>query len=432
MPTLISAAALAHVFPEGQKITGFKLKYDCEPDPALLSADSFTVTDSSLVPDLPAAKVTILSVHADGCQVTLETDTKEKSAWAIMNYTHDGRPNPLAPPLNRDKPVKNGSPKGSRKALGEPDPKKMGYTGSKPLHIEVSQMTELKTMDGQAIPPCRTVCEQLDCPETARFKLCQYKDLPYQLYIPADYSSDRSYPLVLFIPDASARCTDPDIPLRQGIGGVVWTSPEDQSKHPCFVVCPVFRPEELLTHDDFTCLPRLYTVKDLLDDVTAHYNIDTDRIYTTGQSMGCMSSCELMCTYPDYFAGAVLVAGQWDPARCGKTMADKNLWILVSENDLKAHPGMDAVTSAIEENGGTVKRLLWDGSAPAELDEQVHEALKTPANVYYTLFQGSTVVPPDEDANPGSNHMCTWRAAYQISALRDWLFTVRRSGRGAI
>ena len=424
MPTLLSVTALAHVFPEGQKITGFALEYDCEPAPAGLSAAAFTVTDRSLEPDIPAAEMTILAVRAEGRRVVLETDPKEKAAWAIMNYTHDGRPNPMGPPLNRPTPPPGGPPK----APGGPDPKKMGYTGPKPLCVEVAQTAQLTDADGGAIPPCKAVCTRLSCPETAQFELRQYKDLPYQLYIPQHYHANQSYPLVLFIPDASARCTDPTIPLRQGIGGVVWASPEDQAKHPCFVVCPVFGPEELLTHDDFTCLPRLYDVKGLLDDLASQYSIDPDRIYTTGQSMGCMSSCELMCTYPDYFAGAVLVAGQWDPARCGKAMANQNLWILVSENDLKAHPGMDAITAAIEENGGRVERLSWDGSAPERLDGQVDEALKAPANVYYTLFQGDTVVPPDENPNPGSNHMCTWRAAYQIPGVRDWLLTRRRDG----
>lgn len=426
MPKLLSATAQAQVFPEGQKITGFSLMYDCEPDPALISTEAFTIIDRSLEPNLPAAEMTVLGVRAEGRRVVLETDSGEKAAWAIMNYTHEGRPNPAGPPLSRPKPTPGGPPK----APGGPDPKKMGYTGPKPLHIEMIQRLELKALDGQSIPPCQTVCTQLSCPETERFQLRQYKDIPYHLYIPQHYRANQSYPLVLFIPDASARCTDPSIPLRQGIGGVVWASRSDQSKHPCFVVCPAFGPEELLTHDDFTCLPRLYDVKGLLDDVASQYSIDPERIYTTGQSMGCMASCELMCAYPDYFAGGLLVAGQWDPERCGTAMARQNLWIMVSENDLKAHPGMDAVTAAIEKNGGTVARLWWNASRPEELDRLAWEALDTPANVYYTVFRGDSVVPSGEDPNPGSNHTCTWRIAYQIPAVRNWLLTRRKNGGG--
>lgn len=428
MPKLLSATALAHVFPEGQKITGFTLEYDCELETAAFPSHAFTAIDCSFEPRIPAAPVTVLRTGVEGRRVTLETDPTEQTAWAIMNYTHEGEPNPLGPPICKSAPKGAGKPGAGagQKAPGGPDLKKMGYTGPKQIRIEICQAVPLMAADGRTIPPAKIDCTTLSCPETGRFEPRQFRDIPYQLYIPQHYHANQSYPLVLFISDASARCTDPTIPLRQGIGGVVWASREDQAAHPCFVVCPAFGPEELLTRDDFTCHPKLYQVKELLDDIAAQYSIDPQRIYLTGQSMGCMASCELMCTYPDYFAGALLVAGQWDPERCGKAMARQNLWIMVSENDLKAHPGMDAVTAAIEENGGTVARLWWDASRPEELNALAWDAMKAPANVYYTVFRGDTVVPQDEEPNPGANHTCTWRTAYQIPAVRSWLLKCRK------
>ena len=47
-----------------------------------------------------------------------------------------------------------------------------------------------------------------------------------------------------------------------------------------------------------------------------------------------------------------------------------NLWILVSEGDRKAYPGMTAVTDAMEKAGATVLRSRWDGTrTPEELTE---------------------------------------------------------------
>ena len=40
---------------------------------------------------------------------------------------------------------------------------------------------------------------------------------------------------------------------------------------------------------------------------------DKNRIYGTGQSMGCMMLCELNIRYPGFFGGCFLVAGQWNP-----------------------------------------------------------------------------------------------------------------------
>lgn len=441
MPKLLRTVAIAQVFPEGQKTTAFAMEYDCEIDLTGCSVDSFSVVDYSLEPQIPASRRKIIRVYTNaqpcraeagrqGRYVILETDPDQKEAFSIVTYNSHGEPDPFAPgPLGYKKPgaPEGPPPGGPPKKPGQPGPS-MGYCGPKPLRLMVSQLKRLNTTDGRTVPISEAPCTESVCAEVDRFQLFWYDDLPYNLYIPEGYDGTKAYPLVLFIPDAGGRGADTRTPMLQGIGGTVWTSPEDQAKHPCFVVCPSFGPEDVLTHDDFTCLPKLYKVKNILDEITEAYNIDRNRIYTTGQSMGCMSSCELMNTYPGYFAGALLVAGQWDPVRCGRTMWDQNLWILVSCNDLKAHPGMDAVTAAIEENGGKVARFQWDGSADGEtLNACVAEALKAEANVRYTLFEGSTVVPPGQNAGPGSNHTNTWRVAYQISALRDWLFTNRKN-----
>jgi predicted peptidase len=440
MPNLLRTLALARVFPEGEKIVAFALEYDCELQREALSPASFAVIDRSLEPDIPAKPRTITKVYRNdepataegdrpGRFVILETDPSEKEAFAITSYNAEGKPDPFGPgPASYAKP---GAPKegpgGPPKGPGGGPGPQMGYCGPKPTRILVRQLARLAAVNGGVVPMCEAPCTEVYCPEVEGFALRQFEDLPYNLYIPQDYDPQKRYPLVLFVPDAGGRGAHPRTPLIQGIGGVIWASEEDQAKHPCFVVCPNFGPAEVLTHDDFTCLPKLYKIKNVLDEVTAAYSIDMDRIYTTGQSMGCMTSCELMCTYPDYFAGAVLVAGQWDPVRCGKAMAHQNLWILVSWNDKKAHPGMDAICDAIVENGGTVARSILDGSADAAtLSLQATAALATPANVHYTLFEGDTVVPADQHPNPGSNHTNTWRVAYQIAAVRDWLFTAHK------
>lgn len=437
MPNLLSAVAIAEVFPEGQKTTAFVMEYDCAVTLPESGAKAFSVIDFSLEPQIPGVLRRITRVYTSseaarsengqpGRYLILETDTEQKEAYSIMPYDYKGNLNPFGPgDMCYQKPGEERKKGPGPKGKGGPGPH-MDYTGPKPLRLKITQLEPLTTEDGTVIPPSEIWCTASLCPEVERFRLCRYEDLPYNLYIPDHYDPSGSYPLVLFIPDAAARGTDPRVPLIQGVGGVCWTSPEDQAKHPCFVVCPAFGPDEVLTQDDFTCLPKLYKMKGMLDEITASYSIDMDRIYTTGQSMGCMSSCELMITWPDYFAGALLVAGQWDPERCGKAMWNQNLWIVVSENDWKAHPGMDAVTDAITENGGKVARFLWNARAGEQaLNTCVADAMLEPANVRYTLFEGYSVLPT-EDPESGSTHLCTWRHAYSIPALRDWLFTLHK------
>lgn len=58
--------------------------------------------------------------------------------------------------------------------------------------------------------------------------------MPYNIYLPKDYDADKAktYPMVVFIADASANINDPKAVLYQGNGAIVWATPEEQAKHP--------------------------------------------------------------------------------------------------------------------------------------------------------------------------------------------------------
>jgi predicted peptidase len=56
----------------------------------------------------------------------------------------------------------------------------------------------------------------------------------------------------------------------------------------------------------------------------------------------------------------MLVAGQWDPTKVAP-LAKNNLWIVVSQEDAKAYPGMNAITNTLEKEGGAkISRAIWD------------------------------------------------------------------------
>ena len=67
----------------------------------------------------------------------------------------------------------------------------------------------------------------------------------------------------------------------------------EQAKHPSFVVVPVFT--ETVVNDSFEHSGQIETAVRLIQSLTEQYSIDTDRIYTTGQSMGGMTSFD--CAY---------------------------------------------------------------------------------------------------------------------------------------
>lgn len=71
--------------------------------------------------------------------------------------------------------------------------------------------------------------------EVPLFKQLEYQDaetgktLKYNLYSPSDNADGKSYPLVLFMADASTPGTDVTRPLTQGYGALVWATKEWQA-----------------------------------------------------------------------------------------------------------------------------------------------------------------------------------------------------------
>jgi predicted peptidase len=162
---------------------------------------------------------------------------------------------------------------------------------------------------------------------------------------------------------------------------------------------------------------------DLVKAVASQYNLDKNRLYTTGQSMGCMASIEMLITHPGVFAAALLVAGQWDAEKMS-VLTRTNMWAVVSEGDRRAFPGMNASMAALEAAGAKISRGTWNGRASAEEFASAVRAMIAEGNpIKYTVLAKGTVVPEGLPDDGGNNHVHTWPIAYAIEGLRDWLFT---------
>jgi len=250
------------------------------------------------------------------------------------------------------------------------------------------------------------------------------RKLRYNLFVPRDYEAARSYPLVLFMHDAGATSDVTRTTLLQGLGAVVWARPEEQAKRPCFVLAPQYA--EIIADDDSTTSAMLDTTIKLVKTLAGRYSIDRKRLYTTGQSGGCMMSIAMDIKYPDFFAASLLVAGQWAPALTAP-LAKQKLWIIVSQDDDKAYPGQNAITAVLDKNGARVARAVWDGTwAPARFRAAADRIEREHAPINYVAFRTGTVIPPGQSAAGAGGHRNTWRIAYTIEPVREWLFRQHR------
>lgn len=293
--------------------------------------------------------------------------------------------------------------------------------------IGVVQVGEIAATDGEIIAPDDKVLvnDKVSRLVVDDFKPLYYTDadtgntLMYNLYVPENYDETKSYPMVMFVHDASAVNTEISTTLTNCYGATIWATPADQAKHECFVLAPQYSTVTVTNESEYSeVLPM--TMR-LVAQLLTEYNIDPGRVYTTGQSMGCMMSLAMMIEDHDLFAKALLVAGQWDAEKT-RPLYDKELWIAVSQGDLKAYPGMNASVAVWEEEGATVSKAIWSGQSTVEDFTAYTDAMMKEGNdIKYTAFEAGTVVPEGQDDGGGNNHMYSMRIAYGIDALRDWL-----------
>ena len=286
--------------------------------------------------------------------------------------------------------------------------------------VELTQVASIYTADGQEIAPM-TAALTIKSERTLvadDFVQLVYPDpetgieFRYNLFTPKEMKEGETYPLVLFMHDASgAGKTDTRHTLLQGNGATVWASPEWQAKHPCFVVAPQFN--TVTVDDDFNASADLTACINLLDSLIAALPVDADRVYTTGQSMGCMMSYEFLYRRPDLFASAMLVAGQWDPKKMAP-LSKMNLWLISCTGDDRSSAGVAAAKEIWQANGAMVVEQEWPLLAtPEERARDVEHMLRRGGNIHYAHLQGG-------------NHRLTWNLAYNFDGVREWLFQQRR------
>ena len=383
-----SVTSITEVFGEGQKLTAIVLDYGRPIAANAPTPSMFTVAGRTVARAYANDRPEKATVGRDGRYVVLELDHGDA---ATLTYLADG-------PVHL------------------------------PASVGVRQLAALTAKDGTILPPTSkqiTNTRQLNM-VVDDFVQRRFTDpatgltLPYNLYIPKGYQPGKRYPLVLFMHDAGVTGPNQVATLAQGNGATIWASPSEQAKHEAFVLAPQF--PAMIVDDASEASAYLDVTVNLLKALQREFAINPARLYTTGQSGGCMMSIAMNIKYPDLFAASYLVAGQWDPAKV-TPIARNKLFIVVSEDDSKAWPGMNAITATLEQHGAKIGRATWDGTWSAgQFNTGVASLLRQGGNIHYAAFRKGTVIPPGESTAGGSGHRNTWRIAYTVEGVRDWLF----------
>ena len=409
------------------------MEYDEKFDEQKFPVDTFIVPERNITKIYTASHIEFENKSSAGNFIIIELDPHdEKSSTLIdMHGQHVSVPKqPFKPSGNTDSKK---AFKGKQEVVLPDGRVLLGPVGQycvrNKIEVPIRQAKALISADGREVEPFeeyivsdREINEWSDL-----FEVRTFEDINYNIYIPEDYDPAVSYPLVLFIHDAGTCGENPRVTLEQGIGATVFASPAEQMKHKCIVVAPQHSKYYPIANDNYWCLEDEHTIKRLLDAVQEQYSVDPDRIYTTGQSMGFMTSIQLILDYPGYFAAALLPAGHWDIEKTA-SLWQENIWMFLSEPDRGAKKLIDNLPTAIEEAGGKVGVYVWDADQPTEEIGRLITNVKDDGNSFHiTVFPGESIYRPHQsDRTEGGAHPCTWQFVYQIEAARDWLFEQRR------
>jgi predicted peptidase len=221
--------------------------------------------------------------------------------------------------------------------------------------------------------------------------------LPYRLFEP-QRENGVIYPLVLFLHgkggtgiDNLQQFTDLIVPPT------VWAFPENQAKHPCYVLVPQGPDTPSWPH------ARIPALKALLDSIIASNIIDPNRIYITGLSMGGIGTWAMIQEHPDFFAAAVPVCGGGDMNELDGIVNNHHpIWAFHGEIDpvvdIDAFSDRWSAEDAWTGQRTIIRELISRGMEPAPK---------------YTWY-------PDVKHN-------SWDGAYSDPLLFEWVFSQTKS-----
>ncbi|WP_373796910.1 PHB depolymerase family esterase [Neisseria dentiae] len=396
------ATAVTQVFGDGVKLMAVALAYPEAVDTAALNAQDFSVAGRT-VSKVFAARSVGLTPSESGRFVIVQLSENDADT-SLQEDVYEGSPEEAKPQMQGGKP---------NWVAGQ----KMKKT------IRFKDAAASITANGKTLNTAAVANLVADSFRQAEFQdATTGKTLKYNLFVPEN--TTQRLPLVLFMHDAGVTSEQTRATLFQGLGAVIWADPAEQAKRPCYVLAPQY--DEIIADDDWRTSKYLDTTINLIRKLIREHKIDPKRLYATGQSGGCMTATAMNIKYPDFFAASYLVAGKWG-ADLVAPMAKNKVWWMASEDDLGAFPSFNAITERLQQQGAKISRAVWDGKWNADQYRFAYDDLTAErAQMYYTVFVKDSVFRPTDSRQGASGHRNTWRIAYSIEPIREWLFAQKK------
>lgn len=218
---------------------------------------------------------------------------------------------------------------------------------------------------------------------------------PYEIYVPATYSTAQQWPVILFLHGAGERGGDRLLQTSNALGAAIRRAP---SAYPAIVILP-----QVPNDSSWVGIPSQIAMT-ALDNAMAEFRIDPDRVYLTGLSIGGNGTWHLAFNNPERFAAIAPICGFVTPLVGKKWKAAV---------PLDTGDPFETLARRIAKLPTWIFHGEVDQTVPVAQSRQAAEAIrKAGGDVRYTEFLGM-------DHN-------VWDATYASPAFITWLFAQRR------
>ena len=191
--------------------------------------------------------------------------------------------------------------------------------------------------------------------------------LPYRLILPNRYNEKDTFPLIVFFHGAGERGYENEHQLDNCVQQIADNMPHaiilvPQCTHNNQWVDTPWEDGSYST-DDVPESYELEAVMSLVEQISKDYQVDTQRIYAMGISMGGYAVWDVMIRHYDVFAAGVAVCGAGDPSKA-EILKDTPMFVFHGNQDITVPvTGSTDMVEAIEAIGGTkVQYTEYDGA----------------------------------------------------------------------
>jgi predicted peptidase len=171
----------------------------------------------------------------------------------------------------------------------------------------------------------------------------------YLLYLPEGYGQKgKKWPLMMFLHGAGERGDNLELVKKHGLTKLI-----EQGKKFDFIIVSPQCPE----HQWWPAKADVLIA--MLSDIESKYDVDTDRVYLTGLSMGGFGSWTLGCCFPQRFAAIAPICGGGEKL-LAPAMKNLPIWAFHGAKDpvvplIRSQEMVDAVNAA----GGNAKLTVY-------------------------------------------------------------------------